>query len=134
MNDRSDDADWGDAKEITVTGVLVSDRADEIAQELWPHVPNEGGKGDMVMVFHEDFRGQIAAALRAYGDERVEKRLASICDTETADEYEERLEALVKIANEARNAALEEAEQKIWEKKMSQYGYAAAIRALKEKP
>jgi len=36
--------------------------------------------------------------------------------------------------DECRNAALEEAEQKIWEKKMSQHGYADAIRALKEKP
>ena len=66
----------------------MTDRADEIARE-W------------------DGDEKLARIIRAYGDERVEKRLASICDTETADEYEERLEALVKIANEARNAALE---------------------------
>ena len=72
MTDRADDADWGTAKEITVTGFLASDRADEIQA--------------CTRIFEESFRHGADSeyaldALRAYGDERagqwvsVEERL-----------------------------------------------------------
>ena len=75
MTDRADDADWGTAKEITVTGFLASDRADEIQA--------------CTRIFEESFRHGADSeyaldVLRAYGDERagqwvsVEERLPEL--------------------------------------------------------
>ena len=120
MTDRADDADWGTAKEITVTGFLASDRADEIQA--------------CTRIFEESFRHGADSeyaldALRAYGDE---------CRNAALEEAAVRVGREIVWAEYAEQEAYEESDHVVGAAmcKLTPklYELMDTIRALKEKP